>query len=132
VRLLRQRCEDAGVALRCRANVRDLRALPDCDLLVGADGANSLVRRTFAESFRPGERIGNNMFAWMGVRHRLEGYTLALRATGAGAFAAHLYPHSDTASTAVIECAESTWACAGLDAKSDYEACVFFSDVFAD
>lgn len=132
LRLLRQRCVDVGVALRCRANVRDLRALPDCDLLVGADGANSLVRRTFAESFRPGERIGSNMFVWLGVRHRLEGYTLALRATGAGAFAAHLYPHSDTASTAVIECAESTWARAGLNAKSDHEACVFLSDLFAD
>ena len=132
VRLLRQRCADAGVALHCRANVRDLRALPDCDLLVGADGANSLVRRTFAESFQPGERTGGNMFAWMGVRHRLEGYTLALRATGAGVFAAHLYPHSDSASTAVIECAESTWARAGLNAKTDHEACTFLSDVFAD
>ena len=132
VQLLRRRCVEAGVALRCHTNVRDLRTLPDGDLLVGADGANSLVRRTFAESLRPSERIGSSMFVWMGVHHRLEAYTLALRATGAGTFAAHLYPHSDSSSTVVIECAESAWTRAGLNAKSDHEACVFLSDVFAD
>jgi 2-polyprenyl-6-methoxyphenol hydroxylase-like FAD-dependent oxidoreductase len=33
--------------------VTDLAALPAGDLLVGADGANSLVRRTHADVFQP-------------------------------------------------------------------------------
>lgn len=128
--ILHRRCLQSGVALKFQSNVRDLRALPDCDLLVGADGANSLVRHTFAEAFQPDLRIGRNKYVWLGVRHRLDGYTLSVRPTQAGVFAAHAYPHSDEASTVVIECGETTWARAGLNAKTDHEACVLLSDIF--
>lgn len=131
IEVLRDRCLEAGITLRLRTNVRDLRALPDCELLVGADGANSLVRQTFAEHFQPELRIGATKYVWLGVHHRLEGYTLAIRSTPAGPFAAHLYPHSPTSSTVVVECHETTWTRAGLDVRSDADACAYLSDLFA-
>ncbi len=36
-----------GVDLRFQTNISELNELADCDLLVGADGVNSLVRRTY-------------------------------------------------------------------------------------
>lgn len=128
--ILRTRCLQSGVVLRFHSNVRDLRGLPDCDLLVGADGANSLVRHTFAETFQPDLRIGRNKYVWLGIRHRLDGYTLTVRPTQAGVFAAHGYPHGEAASTVIIECSETTWARAGLNVKTDHEACVYLSDLF--
>lgn len=131
VDILRRRCLATGVTLRFRSNVHDLRTLPDGDLLVGADGANSLVRRTFSETFRPELRLGRNKYTWLGLAHRVQTYVVAFRSTPAGVFAAHIYPHSETASTAVVECGESTWMRAGLDTKTDLAACVYLSDVFA-
>ncbi len=131
IELLRDRCLEAGIALRLRTRVRDLRALPDSDLLVGADGANSLVRQTFAEWFQPDLRIGMNKYVWLGVHHRLDGYTLAIRSTPAGPIAAHLYPHSESASTVVVECHEATWTRAGLDVTADADACAYLSELFA-
>lgn len=130
--ILRQRCLQSGVVLKFQSNVRDLRGVPDCDLLVGADGANSLVRHSFAEAFQPDLRIGRNKYVWLGVRHRLDGYTLSVRPTRAGVFAAHAYPHSDSAGTVVIECNETTWVRAGLNVKTDHEACVYLSDIFTE
>jgi anthraniloyl-CoA monooxygenase len=132
VRILRQRCQESGVTLRFRSNVRDVRALPDCDLLVGADGANSLVRHTFADEFQPDLRMGRNKYVWLGVRQRLEGYTLAVRTNGNGTFAAHAYPHAAAASTVVVECSEATWVRAGLDIKTDLDACLHLSELFAE
>ncbi len=131
IEVLRDRCLEAGIALRVRTNVRDLRTLPDGDLLVGADGANSLVRQTFAEHFQPDLRIGANKYVWLGVHHRLDGYTLAIRSTPAGPIAAHLYPHSPTSSTVVVECHEATWTRAGLDVMADADACAYLSELFA-
>jgi anthraniloyl-CoA monooxygenase len=131
VEVLRDRCLEAGIALRVRTNVRDLRALPDCDLLVGADGANSLVRHTFADWFQPNLRIGANKYVWLGVPHRVDGYVLAIRQTPAGPFAAHVYPHAEASSTVVVECPETSWVRAGLDVQADSEACRYLSDLFA-
>src|SRR3989338_5695608 len=51
--ILQARCRALGVDLHFHTNVVDLAPLLDCDLLVGADGANSLVRRTFEGFFQP-------------------------------------------------------------------------------
>ena len=43
-------------------------ALPEADLLVGADGANSIVRARFADAFQPSLAHGRNKYIWLGTR----------------------------------------------------------------
>src|SRR5215208_1456452 len=42
--ILQEHCRRAGVELRFEQRVIDLAAFSDCDLIVGADGVNSVVR----------------------------------------------------------------------------------------
>jgi anthraniloyl-CoA monooxygenase len=132
VGLLRRRALDLGVEIRFSANVRDVRTLPDADLVVGADGANSLVRRSFADGFGPTLRAGANKYVWLGIRHRLDALLLGVRRTAVGVFIAHGYPFAADQSSVVIECDEATWLRAGLDRRTDPDACSYLSDVFAD
>src|SRR5260221_3854826 len=67
LRILRQRCLDLGVAIRFRTAVTDPAEILDCDLLLGADGAHSLVRRTYADFFQPSVDIRENPYARLGT-----------------------------------------------------------------
>src|SRR5688500_4444068 len=51
--VLQRRCRELGVELEFEREVADLRELGEADLVVGADGANSLVRRAHAAQFEP-------------------------------------------------------------------------------
>src|SRR5437016_12732585 len=54
LKLLQKRCEDLGIEIKFRNEVTDIEALKsDCELLVGADGVNSVVRQTFSVGFQP-------------------------------------------------------------------------------
>ena len=54
--MLQRRAEALGVDVRFHTAVADPADLLDCDLLLGADGANSLVRRTWSDFFQPVRR----------------------------------------------------------------------------
>jgi len=127
---LRARAASLGITLRYHTPVRDVRALPDADLLVGADGALSRVREGQAGTFEPTLRSARNQFAWFTVNHRVATHTLAFRRAPAGVFAAHAYPIDAEQSNVIIECSEQTWARAALDRRTDPDACAFLSDVF--
>jgi anthraniloyl-CoA monooxygenase len=128
--ILHKRCRNLGVDLRFQTNVEDTMALTDCDLLVGADGANSLVRRTYAEFFQPSVDLRKNKYLWLGTPHLFHGLTLTFRETDAGLFIAHSYKFNKTTSTFIVECGEETWRRAGLDRKSDQETCEYLAGVF--
>lgn len=127
---LRARAARLDVRVHYGTPVRDLRALPDADLVVGADGAHSRVRESRAAGLEPTLRSANNRFAWFDVNLRVETFMLAIRRAQAGVFAAHIYPVDDTHSNVIIECGEHAWTRAGLDRRTDPDACSYLSDVF--
>src|SRR3954452_3776149 len=49
--ILQGRCRELGVALQFGREVHDLGDLPACDLLIAADGVNSLLRREYEPLF---------------------------------------------------------------------------------
>jgi anthraniloyl-CoA monooxygenase len=102
----------------------------DCDLVVGADGANSLIRRTYEESFKPTVELRRNKYIWLGTRQLFEGLTLTFRQHEAGLFIAHSYKFNSDTSTFIVECSEDTWRNAGFEEKSDQETCQYLAEVF--
>ncbi|MCW5773495.1 MAG: FAD-dependent monooxygenase [Rhodospirillaceae bacterium] len=79
------------------------------DLVVGADGANSVVRETFAAAFGTQLDAVRNPLAWYGTGKVFAHSGLSFRRTPDGNFIAHYYPYAADRSTFVVECDENTW-----------------------
>jgi anthraniloyl-CoA monooxygenase len=132
LQIFHRRCQDLGVDLRFRVPVNEVKEIDDGDLLVGADGANSLVRRALPECFLPSVDVRQNRYVWLGTEQRFEGLTMIFRENAAGVFIAHAYRFRPTLSTFIVECGPETWRRAGLERMSDVETCAYLAGVFAD
>jgi anthraniloyl-CoA monooxygenase len=131
--ILQQRCAELGVQLEFSRVVEEgvgVEALRDCDLLVGADGANSTVRRTYAPFFQPIIDLRQNRYVWLGTRRRFDGLTMIFRQSEAGLFIGHAYRFGPATSTFVVECPPDTWLRAGLDRLDEPAACAYLAEVF--
>jgi 2-polyprenyl-6-methoxyphenol hydroxylase-like FAD-dependent oxidoreductase len=125
-------CADAGVAVRWGRAVASLDELGKTDLLVGADGWNSLVRRSLAEQFRPRAGTLTNRFVWYGTAQAFECLTLTFRESADGAFVAHHYRYAPGMSTFIVECDDPTWSRAGFAALSDAQSRAYCERVFSE
>lgn len=128
--ILQRMCETAGVVLNHGRRIPHLAQL-DADLVVGADGANSLVRETFPSAFGTRVRHLTNRFAWYGVEVPFRTHTLTFRDYQGGAFVAHHYRYRPDMSTFLVECDARTWTEGGLDAMSEGERKRYVEQVFA-
>jgi benzoate-CoA ligase family protein len=131
LQLLAEECRRAGVAIEYGRALDSLAPLADCDLVVGADGVNSMVRARLAERFQPRVELLTNKFAWYGTPKAFECLTLTFRQTEHGPFVAHHYRYRPDMSTFLVECDAATWYRAGLDRMSDAESRAYCERVFA-
>lgn len=130
LQILQRECESVGVELVFDKAVAG--ELPAADLVVGADGANSAVRRLHEAQFNCRVELLTNKFAWYGTRQRFECLTLTFRRNADGAFVAHHYRYSPQMSTFLVECDAATWRRAGLDRMDDAESRAYCAAVFAE
>lgn len=128
---LQELCTAAGVTIEYQRVVTALTEVKECDLLVGADGSNSVLRRSLETDFEPQLTWLTNRFAWYGTRQIFECLSLTFRANADGFFVAHHYRHSSSMSTFVVECDEATWRRSGLDRMSDENSRTYCEGVFA-
>ncbi len=128
--ILHARCRELGVDLRFGVNVTEVERYRDCDLLVGADGANSAVRRAYEDFFKPSIDLRKNKYIWLGTNQLFHGLTLTFRENEAGRFIAHSYKFNRTTSAFIVECDETTWRNAGFDRQSEAETCKYLQQVF--
>jgi anthraniloyl-CoA monooxygenase len=128
--VLQRRCRELGVALEFRRELTDPAELSGHDLVVAADGVNSVVRSAFADAFAPSIQWGRAKYAWFGTRRAFDAFTFLFRQSDHGLFQAHVYPHVGSVSTMVIECDETTWRSAGLDQADESESLAYCERVF--
>jgi benzoate-CoA ligase family protein len=129
--LLQERARRQGVQMSFGRPLSSLDSFAGFDLVVGADGVNSLVRRLHAASFDARVDYLTNKFAWYGARRAFDCLTLTFRANQHGAFVAHHYRYSPSMSTFIVECDAATWYRAGLDRMSEEESRAYCEEVFA-
>jgi 2-polyprenyl-6-methoxyphenol hydroxylase-like FAD-dependent oxidoreductase len=131
LRLLQQRAASVGVYPAYRRTIENLDDLSEADLIVGADGVNSLVRRSHAAEFGASVRLMTNRFAWFGTTKRFETLTQTFIETEFGYFNAHHYKHAPELSTFVVEVDAATFARAGLARLEEAEVRRLCEKVFA-
>jgi len=131
LQLLQARVRSVGVEPTYRRTVKSLDELKDTDLFVGADGVNSLVRRSCEKEFGASVRMLTNRFAWFGTTKRFETLTQTFIKTDLGFFNAHHYRHSPEFSTFVVEVDQSTFTRAGFEHMAERETRALCERVFA-
>jgi 2-polyprenyl-6-methoxyphenol hydroxylase-like FAD-dependent oxidoreductase len=132
LKVLRRHAQTAGVDIRHSAAVEDISLLPDADLVVGADGVNSAVRRANDAAYGTTTRTLTSRMAWYGTTQPFATSRLTFRKTQYGYFWSVGYAHSAQHSTFVAECEEKAWHASGLAEMGLDEQVTFAESMFAD
>lgn len=130
LRILQGRCRQLGVRLEFEREVADLEPFRDDDLVVAADGVNSLARRLHEPRFEPSLDLHSTKYAWFGADLAVDAFTFIFRDTEHGLFQVHAYPFDAHTSTFIVEAHESTWRRAGLDQMPEEESLRFCEELF--
>src|SRR5215471_9003269 len=130
--ILQRRCVDLGVRLEFQTEVGDLAAYADADLLVGADGVNSVVRGRHAGEFQPHVDWRPNKFVWLGTTFPFDAFTFLFKESGHGLWRVHAYRYDASTSTFILETTEATWRRAGLDRADEDQTLAFCERLFAE
>lgn len=131
LRILEELCESAGLKVEHNIRIEDISREGKFDLIVGADGANSVVRAAHRQHFSPRTHALKNRFVWYGVNKALKPNALVFREHQGGYYVAHYYSYPGNMSTFVAECDGKTWERCGLAQMTDAERKVFVEQLFA-
>jgi len=129
--ILRRRCLELGVRCEFEREVTDPEAWADADLVVGADGVNSVVRARYAEHFRPRIDVRPNKFVWLGTTFPFPAFTFIFKESEHGLWRVHAYRYNATDSTFILETTEATWRRAGLTEATEDDTVAFAEKLFA-
>jgi anthraniloyl-CoA monooxygenase len=131
--ILQRRAAELGVELRFGHEVRCLDELarpaggiPPPDLVVAADGVNSMVRRELAAHFQPDLDVRSARYVWLGTTRLFDAFTFLFvdRPGGIdGVVQAHAYRFDERHSAFIVECDAASWRAAGFD-RLDVEGTV--------
>lgn len=137
--ILRQRAISVGVNLRFDFQLQsvDVDGLMQADLVVGADGPNSVVRARFADAFAPQIDFRPNRFVWLGTSRPLSAFTFYCDENEHGPWVAYAYPFtnrkplSGPQSSFIVESSAATFARAGLDPADEAATLAYCEKLFA-
>ncbi len=140
--ILQARCRDLGVALHFYSEAPSADELAQQhDLVVAADGVNSMTRAKYADTFRPSLDVRQSKYMWLGTDLVFDAFKFYVRETPHGVMQIHGYPYDATGSTFIVEMHESVWRAAGFDVlaarelapgESDDESIARVCELFAD
>jgi len=129
LRLMQERAASVGVVPEFQSRVSDAREFGRYDLVVAADGANSVARG--AADFGTTVTPLTNKFAWFGTPKIFPTLTQTFIENEHGHFNAHHYRHSADMSTFVFECDAATWQRAGFASMNEAQTLVYAERTFA-
>ncbi|HEY6495959.1 MAG TPA: FAD-dependent monooxygenase [Trebonia sp.] len=112
--LMQDRAREVGAQLRFSTAVT-LADLADFDLVVAADGTNSVIRDSLPADLGAEVDTATAKFIWFGTDYLFDCLTFVHARGPDGVFAVHAYPISDDTSTFIVETDEESWRQAGLD-----------------
>ena len=139
--ILQDRAAALGVEVRFEQEAPEISDLEWADLVIGADGASSGVRRRREDEFGPSLEHRHCRYMWLGTDLVFEAFKFFIAETPHGVFQAHAYPYDERMSTFIVETHEDVWRRSGLSqlapadlapGVSDRASVEFCSSLFAD
>ena len=131
--LLQARARELGVDMRFETvfkSAEDYRK--EYDLVVAADGINSLVRKEYEAEFQPDIDTRKCKFVWLGTHQRFDdAFTFIFEKTEHGWVWAHVYQFDANTATFIVECLPDTWDRWGFEHMSKEETVETCRKIFA-
>jgi anthraniloyl-CoA monooxygenase len=129
--ILQERCQALGVKLKFQVEVTNPAEFAAADLVIAADGVNSVTRKSYEQAFKPNLELGKSKFVWYGTNKIFDSFTFIFRQNEHGLFQVHAYPFNGMTSTFIVECDEAVWRQAGLDQAGEAESIAYCENLFA-
>ena len=107
--VLHDRCGELGVKLEFQADIKDVGRFADADLIVAADGINSLIREKYKEHFQPKIEYRRNHFIWLGTSAPTDAFSFHFTTNEFGIWDLCMYQYKPNMCTWVVEAPEATW-----------------------
>ncbi|MCP4821274.1 MAG: bifunctional salicylyl-CoA 5-hydroxylase/oxidoreductase, partial [Shimia sp.] len=130
---LQARARELGITLEFEAvfkSAEDYRK--DYDLVVAADGINSMVRKEYENVFQPDIDTRLCKFIWLGTHQKFDdAFTFIFEKTEHGWMWAHVYQFDDNTATFIVECLQPTWDAWGFEDMTKEETVETCRSVFA-
>ena len=130
--ILEEHCVGAGVRISYESRIDSTSEMETADLVVGADGVNSVVRRRREKEFGTTQWLLTNRLAWYGTTRHFAYPLLSFKKTEFGCFVAAGYGYTERMSTFVPECDAQTWTRSGMDRMDEDKRRRFTETVFAE
>jgi len=132
--LLQQRARELGVDMRFETRFKSAEEYrKDYDLVVAADGINSVVRREYEADFQPDIDTRLCKFIWLGTHQKFnDAFTFIFEETRHGWMWAHVYQFDADTATFIVECSQATWDAWGFEDMTKEETVETCRQVFAD
>lgn len=121
--LLQNRAAELGVKMVFEAEIADLGRFDESDLIVAADGANSVIRSSRHEAFGTRIETGQNYFCWLGSDREFDAFKYFFRMTKHGPMVMHCYQYQPGMSTWICEMEAATMHKAGY-LEQDEGTCI--------
>jgi anthraniloyl-CoA monooxygenase len=128
--ILQERAASLGVQQSFQDEIGPAAHFSDADLIVAADGVNSLQRSRHADVFKPHIDVRKCRFIWLGTEQKFPAFTFAFENTEHGWFQIHAYQFSQDLSTVIVETREETWKAHGLDKFDTDQSIAFCEQLF--
>jgi anthraniloyl-CoA monooxygenase len=127
--ILQRRCFALGVDLAFHVEVDEAPA--GADLVVAADGVNSVLRRSLERELGTSVAPEGCKYVWFGTDLVFDAFTFIFKETEHGLFQVHAYPFDERTSTFIVECPGPVWRRAALDQLDEDESLAFCERLFA-
>ncbi len=128
--ILTARATALGVDLLLEHEADELTEFAAADLIVACDGANSRVRREYAQQLGADVSLGRNKYIWLGTHKVFKTFTFGFEECDAGWIWFHAYPFTDETSTFIVECTPETWYSLGFDRLDPDESVGVLEQIF--
>lgn len=102
------------------------------DLIVAADGVNSLIRRSYEGDFGTSLSYLDEKFAWFGTTKPFNTLTQTFIKNQFGTFNAHHYRYAPDMSTFIVECDRDTWLKGEFDRLDDDSSRARCEEIFSE
>ena len=131
--LLQNRASEVGVEIRFNCKLDSLASFEaEADLIVGADGLNSLVRQSDEKGFGCNVDYFDNHFAWFGTPRIFDNLTQTFIRSQQGVLNAHHYRYSPQMSTFIVECDPDSFVAHGFADMDEHATAAACAELFKD